>query len=51
MAKEIVLEGNVLKMLNYYFKGSDYVITVGWYDCQIKIINAVTLKFEMQSKL
>jgi len=50
-AKEMVLEGNVLKMLHYHFKGSDYVVTVGWYDCQIKIISADTLEFVMQDKL
>jgi hypothetical protein len=51
LAKGMHLEGNVLKMLHYHFKGSDYVVTVGWYDCQIKIISASTLEFEMQDKL
>lgn len=50
-AKEMHLEGNVLKMLSYNHKGSDYVVTVGWYDCQIKIISASTLEFVMQDKL
>ena len=50
-AKEMVLEGNVLKMLHYHFKGSDYVVTVGWYDCQIKVIGADNLEFVMQDKL
>ncbi len=51
LAKEMVLEGNVLKMLQYHYKGSDYVVTVGWYDCQIKAISALTLEFVMQVKL
>jgi hypothetical protein len=51
LAKEMHLEGNVLKMLHYHFKGSDFVVTVGWYDYQIKIVSADTLEFVMQEKL
>ena len=51
LAKEMVLEGDALKMLHYHFKGYEFVVTVGWYDCQIKVISADTLEFVMQDKL
>ena len=39
------------KAKHYHFKGSDYVVTVGWFDCQIKVISADTLEIVMQDKL
>ncbi len=45
------LDGNALKLLHYPYLNELYVITVGWYDCEIKLLSTSTLEFVIQDKL
>jgi len=41
------IDGNALKLIPFNAHGMKKIISVGWYDCEIKIISAESLEYEM----